>query len=107
MTRLTDEKIDAAWYDATGGSIVTDDMRAFARAIEQAAIAAFLERTGRYVTNDASREAAIREAVLAERERAYAIVRGDISFCTDNARREGRQKAARILLAKVRGKDAA
>lgn len=30
---LTDEQIDAAWNEATGGHIVTEDMRAFARAI--------------------------------------------------------------------------
>lgn len=37
-------------------------------------IADFLERSGQYVTNDASREAAIAEAVAAEREACLAEI---------------------------------
>lgn len=38
------------------------------RAHEQTAIAHFLDTTGQYVTNDATRQAAINAAVLADRE---------------------------------------
>lgn len=37
--------------------------------------AEFLERTGQYLTNDASREACIAEAVAAERDAAFEVVR--------------------------------
>lgn len=40
------------------------------------AIADFLERTGQYVTNDASREAVIAEAVAAEREACAKVAEG-------------------------------
>jgi hypothetical protein len=44
------------------GDAQGDKRRGFARAIESAAIDAFLARTGKYLTNDASREAAIADA---------------------------------------------
>jgi len=38
------------------------------------AVTAFLERSGKYLTNDATREAAIKAAVLAERESVFLIL---------------------------------
>ena len=60
---LSDEQIDVAWLSADD-SITTYEhfRRHVARAIESAAIDDFLARTGKYLTNDASREAAIADA---------------------------------------------
>lgn len=44
------------------------EMYAFARAIEREAVAAFLQESGQYLTNDASRNAAIREAYMQGQE---------------------------------------
>lgn len=36
--QLTDEQIDAAWAFSTGGSFVSEDMRAFARKVAEEAV---------------------------------------------------------------------
>lgn len=84
----------------------------FARAIESAAIDAFMARTGKYLTNDASREAAIADASAplleriaelneeVERFRKHALnekaARQDLERQLEEARKDAMGKAADI-----------
>ena len=67
---LSDEDIQRRWdeacKDGPGRPGWSRHIR-FARDIEHRAIAAFLENTRQYVTNDASRKAAIADAIAADR----------------------------------------
>ncbi len=65
------------------GQVLEPEMLALLPAFERfanLAIADFLERTGQYVTNDASREAALAQARAEEREALLAEVETGIWF---------------------------
>lgn len=69
VDELSDEHIQKLWdeacKDGPGWPGWSRHIR-FAKAVSHHAIAAFLDRTGQYVTNDASREAAIDAAMSRE-----------------------------------------
>lgn len=76
FVRIAHNSRDDTYPDATPGDSVDASVQ---QAGEQEVIARFLERTGQYVTNDASREAAIAKAVqeaLAAREPVMTMFRG-------------------------------
>ena len=64
---VCDENFDAWLNDGAADGVTVADVLAW-NAPPETVVEEFLRRTGRYVTNDASRDAAIAAAVAAERE---------------------------------------
>ena len=70
---VCDENFDAWLNDGAADGVTVADVLAV-NAPPETVVEEFLRRTGQYVTNDASREAAIAAAVAAEREACAQIV---------------------------------
>ena len=69
---VCDENFDAWLNDGAADGVTVADVLAV-NAPPETVVEEFLRRTGQYVTNDASREAAIAAAVAAEREACAAV----------------------------------
>ena len=70
---VCDENFDAWLNDGAADGVTVADVLAV-NAPPETVVEEFLRRTGQYVTNDASREAAIAAAVAAEREEHAAEI---------------------------------
>ena len=70
---VCDENFDAWLNDGAADGVTVADVLAW-NAPPETVVEEFLRRTGRYVTNDASRDAAIAAAVAAEREACAAEI---------------------------------
>lgn len=89
MQRLTDKAQTAEKW--RGIALARDGDGRTVQAVQQEAVADFLRSSGQYLTNDASRENAIAEAVAVEREACAATLEA-------NAERCGPESMMRLIL---------
>lgn len=107
---LTEEQIDAIakpfirelggdhWHSGEDGIKDNSDLYEFARAL----IADFLQRAGHYVTNDATREAALQEARKLGEERVTGLLGEALMCATDHLDFDALERSHCNSMAKVR-----